>query len=247
MSSCPNFIGLECKKVRRTGFGPAFLAGALLAAAFPVIQMAARTELFLSLPETPVKILLDANWQLMAMLNILLVITGACLLYHTEYAEHAILKMCMLPIRESSLYAAKAILLAGMCLAALLIEAAVVILCGLYWFPGADAAGMLAEAGRHFGVSLLLTLPVVSVSLGIASAFENMWVSLGIGVVCVFTATLLPTDVWILSLFPYALPFQTVSGLSAQAVRSYLLAGAAETLIFSAVEALFLRIRKLWM
>lgn len=244
MSANQNLFRLECKKAKRTGFGPAFLAGAVLAAAFPVIQMAARTELFLSVRNTPVAILLNANWQLMSMLNILLAVAGACLLYHTEYADHAILKMQMLPIQESSLYAAKVLLLVDMCLAALMIEATAVFLCVLYWFPGADPMHALAETGKHFGVSFLLLLPAVLLSLGIASAFENMWISLGIGVICVFTATLLPPDVWILSLFPYALPFQIISGLSGSAVRNYLLAGAAEVLVVYAAETLFLNIRK---
>lgn len=246
MSRYQNLFGLEIKKVRHTGFGTAFLAGAVFSAAFPVIQMAARTELFLSIRETPVKILLDANWQLMAMLNILLAVAGACLLYHTEYADKAILKMCMLPIRESSLFAAKALLLAIMCLAALLMEAAAICLCGLFWFPGTDPGSLLSETGIHFGVSFLLMLPVVLVSLGIASAFENMWISLGIGVLCVFTATLLPTGRFVCSLFPYALPFQIISGISQEALRNYLFAGTAEVLAICAIETLFLKVRQLW-
>ena len=30
---------------------------------------------------------MDANWQMMAMLNILVCICGACMMFHTEYAD----------------------------------------------------------------------------------------------------------------------------------------------------------------
>lgn len=72
-------VSLECKKVKRTGFLPAFLGGGILAAAVPVINMAVRSEMYLDLPGNSIQILLDANWQMMTMLNVLLVVAGACL------------------------------------------------------------------------------------------------------------------------------------------------------------------------
>ena len=103
-------VSLECKKIKRTGFLPAFLGGGILAAAVPVINMAVRSEIYLNLPGNPIQILLGANWQMMAMLNVLLVVAGACLLYHTEYADNAMQKMKSLPIRESSIFLGKTVL-----------------------------------------------------------------------------------------------------------------------------------------
>ena len=70
-------ISLECKKVKRTGFLPAFFVGSILAAAVPVINMAVRSEMYLNQPDSPIQILLGANWQMMTMLNVLLVIAAA--------------------------------------------------------------------------------------------------------------------------------------------------------------------------
>ena len=103
-------VSLECKKAKRTGFLPAFFGGGILAAVVPVINMAVRSEMYLNLPGNPIQILLDANWQMMTMLNVLLVVAGACLLYHTEYADNAMQKMKSLPIRESSIFLGKAVL-----------------------------------------------------------------------------------------------------------------------------------------
>ncbi len=193
-------VSLECKKIKRTGFLPAFLGGGILAAAVPVINMVVRSEMYLNLPGNPIQILLGANWQMMTMLNVLLVVAGACLLYHTEYADNAMQKMKSLPIRESSIFLGKAVLTIFMSLFVLAIEAGAVAFCTYNWFEIGN--GFFSELCKYFGYSFLLMLPCIILSLLIAEACKNMWVSLGIGVVCVFTATMLPTTNFALSLFP---------------------------------------------
>ncbi len=88
--TCNMNICLEYKKVKRTGFIQLFLSGAILAAAVPVVNMVFRTEMYTSIHDTPVQILLGANWQLMAMFNVLVIVTGTCLLYHIEYDNNSI-------------------------------------------------------------------------------------------------------------------------------------------------------------
>ena len=68
-------ISLEYKKIKRTGFLPVFLGGGILAAAVPVVNMAVRSEIYLTQQGTPIQVLLEANWQMMAMLNVLLVVS----------------------------------------------------------------------------------------------------------------------------------------------------------------------------
>ena len=82
-------LSLECKKAKRTGFIPAFLCGGILAAAVPIVNMAVRSEMYVGQQSSPMQILMGANWQMMVMLNILLVVAGSCLLYHTEFADNA--------------------------------------------------------------------------------------------------------------------------------------------------------------
>ena len=93
---------IESKKLKRTGYLPAFLAGGFLAAAFPVVYMMVKAEEMTALSGNPVNILMSANWQMMAMLNILISICGACMMYHTEYADNGMQKMSVLPIRQGS-------------------------------------------------------------------------------------------------------------------------------------------------
>ena len=91
---------IECEKLKRTGYFTAFLAGGFLAAAFPVVYKMVKAEEMTSLSGNPMDILMAANWQMMDMLNILISICGACMMYHTEYADNGMQKMSVLPIRQ---------------------------------------------------------------------------------------------------------------------------------------------------
>lgn len=72
---------IESKKLKRTGYLPAFLAGGFLAAAFPVVYMMVKAEEMTALSGNPVNILMSANWQMMAMLNILISIYMSAKMY----------------------------------------------------------------------------------------------------------------------------------------------------------------------
>ena len=233
---------LECKKMKRTGFFPTFLCGGFLAAGVPILNMAVRSENYLGLDTPPVQILMDANWQMMAMLNILLVVAEACLMYHTEYADNAIQRICTLPIKESRLFFGKAALLLIMCVVILAIETVSLAFCSCHWFECSKEVSM--EIMKNLGYALLLMLPAASGSLMIASACKNMWVSLGIGIVCVFTATMLPAKNFVLSLFPFAMPFQIFAGTAENTIYKFIIAAVIEVTVIAIAEVLFLKVRR---
>lgn len=235
---------LEYKKVKRTGFFPAFVGGGILAAAVPVLNMAVRSEIYIGQPKPPVQILLAANWQMMAMLNILLVVAGACLMYHMEYSDNAIQKMRTLPIWESHLFFGKCFLMVAACVLALAVEAASVAFCAVNWFAKVDGLG--TEILKNFSYSFLLMLPVIFLSLFIASQCQNMWVSLGIGVICVFLATMIPMKQFALSLFPFALPYQMIAGRGESTIRKFAIGAVAEVVGLAIVQPMFLKVRRLF-
>ena len=234
--------GLEYKKIKRTGLLPAFIGCGLLSAVVPIAEMTVRSERYQSLPDSPVSILLHADWQMMSMLNVLLLVVAACILYHTEYADNALSKMCSLPLRESSLFFGKVLLLVPMLILTLALEAAALGICCWHWF--ALSPEILAELACNMGFSLLLILPSALLSLLLACACRNMWISLGIGVICIFTATMLPADNFVLSLFPYAMPFQIPAGMTEDIAGKFMAAAALECLGLCAAEVLFLKIRR---
>ena len=235
-------FALECKKVKRTGFLPAFFGGGILAAAVPFLNMAFRSEMYVSMNASPISILLGANWQMMSMLNILLIVVGACIMYNTEYADNAIQRMCTLPTRESTMFFGKTAVLITVSLMLLVIEAASIFGCSIHWFE--QSADLYMEILKNFGFFLLLMLPTVLLSLLIASVCKNMWISLGIGVVCVFVATMIPTQNFVLTLFPFALPFQMLSNNAADVIRNYSIVGAVEIVVIALLEVIILKVRR---
>lgn len=234
---------LESKKLKRTGYFPTFLAGAVLAAAFPVVYLIVKAQEFTSLPGNPITLLMTATWQMMAMLNILLSICGACVMYHTEYADNGIQKMSVLPIRQEAMFFAKFVIAALVLSIMVVIETAVLAGCADHWFPNYlfDLKELLKTAGFQIAVAL----PTVMLMLAIASACQNMWVSLGIGVILVFTLSILPQDNAVLSLFPFAAPYQMFPEAAehGRTVRFLAVCGA-ETVVFGAVEILYLKVRR---
>ena len=233
---------IECKKLRRTGFFPTFLVGSIMAAIVPILNMTLRSEIYTGIEKSPVHILLEANWQMMAMLNILLLVVGGCLMYQTEYEENAIQRMYTLPIKESKMFFSKFILLAVMCIGVLVIEAVSIAFCTIYWFE--SPVGFVLDILKNFGYSFLLMLPATLLILLISWACKNMWISLGIGVVCVFTATILPVKVFILSLFPFAMPFHTLAGATESTVVNLGIAALIEMVMIGIAEIAFIKVRR---
>lgn len=235
---------LECRKIKRTGFVPAFVCGGILSASVPILNMALRSEMYIGRNSPPVEILLDANWQMMAMLNILLVVTGACIMYHTEFTENALQRMCTLPTTESKMFFGKAAVMTVAGIMLLVMEAGSVFCCSEYWFG--QSISLYEDTFQNFAFLFLLMLPAIIISLLIASACKNMWISLGIGVLCIFTATMLPAQSFVLSLFPFALPFRTLAGKGTDIICNYAFAGLTETVMFAVAEVVFLRVRRLF-
>ena len=234
---------LEWKKLARTGFIPGLLCAAALAAAFPAVNMAVRSDTYTVLPGSPLAILLNANWQLMAMLNLFASVLGSCLLYHIEYAGGAMQKMDTLPLHPGILFLRKFAVLAATGTTAVLLEMAALWGCCLYWFSGRPVSMkfLLSTAG----LLLLQLLPTQLLLLALSSLCRNMWVSLGIGVILIFMATILPLRGPVLSLLPFAAPFET--GLTAlpsgERLRSLCLLGA-QLILFAAIGLACQKIRR---
>lgn len=236
-------LALETKKLKRTGYFSAFLAGGLLASAFPLVNMLVRAETFTTLPGDPFSILMDVNWQMMAMLNILVYICGACMMYHTEYADNGAQKMDVLPVRTGNLFLMKFVIAALVLALIIVLETAVLAGCALYWFPGYELN--MLELLKSTGFQWFVTLPTVMLMLVIASACKNMWVSLGTGVILVFTMSIFPQDNRILSLCPFSSPYQTLdTAAESGCVPLFLGICAAEVVAFGLLELVYQKVRR---
>lgn len=86
-------------------------------------------------------------------------------------------------------------------------------------------------------------LPATLLSLIIASLCQNMWVSLGIGVICVFTATMLPSDKFILSI-SHLRCLSNICRAAETVIRNMLIASVIETAVIAFAEGILLKIRR---
>ncbi len=234
---------LELKKLKRTGFFPAILGGGLIAAAFPILNTAARPEMFISQPLPALDILVNANSQMIVMLNLCLAVIGACMLYHTEFSGNAMQKMESLPVSVGKLFFDKTAILLIALFASLLIEHMALAFCALYWFP--EQSGLFTALLKNLEYSFALLIPPCIILMIFSSLCRNMWITLGAGVICIFTVSVLPTDNRILSFFPFSLPFQTLAGAEDANWIFVTLAGcAAEIVLAVLAEAVILKVRR---
>ena len=206
-----------------------------------------RPETFTAMPGNPFDILMDANWQMMAMLNTLVSICGACMMYHTEYADHGAQKMDVLPIHAGSTFLGKSVIAAFMLAMVTAVEVLILAGCALHWFPDyrPDTAELLKNILGSILFQWTAALPTVVLMLVIASACKNMWVSLGTGVILVFTLFIFPQDNVVLSLFPFSSPYQTLA-TAAENDRIFLFLSvcAAEILVFGVLELIYQKLRR---
>lgn len=230
---------LEFRKIKRTGLFPAFVIGGLLAAVVPVLNLLLQSGQDLTRVEPLGKLLVE-NWQMMTMLNTLLMIAGASLLYSIEYSDHALEKMRALPIKEHSLFLNKVLLLTVLLAMVLLLEMVMIAITANHWFTVHD--GFVLELVKNFGYFFLMNLPAIFLSLLVASLFENIWVTLGINVTAVFLATMIYPKGFLLSLFPFALPFQLLQGTQQDLYR--IIAAIIEVIILVLIEMLIIRFRR---
>ncbi|WOO37285.1 ABC transporter permease [Anaerocolumna sp. AGMB13020] len=233
---------IEFKKLKRTGFLPAILIGGLFASAIPLANMSFRSSIYVKLSESPLQILFTANWNPVALLNQLLMIAAACILYQIEFADNGRDKMETLPIGQGFAFIYKFILLGLSYIAFLLMEATALTICTAKWFTISD--GFYTELLKNLGFLVLLALPSVALMTVISSACKNMWISLGIGVILLFTANVIPSAGFPLSLFPFALPFRQFYLIKAAEITGYLCFSLVETVIFIFTGVVYNRIRR---
>lgn len=233
---------LETKKLKRTGYVPAFLGGGLLAGLVPVLNMAVRSEIYVTQSGSPFRILMDANWQLMAQLNILLLVCGACILYHTEYAENGIQRAETLPMKASGLFSGKLCILFCSCLLPICLETLSLLFCCTHYFPETPGLGSTLLKGMGFELALLL--PTAAAMLFLSSLCRNLWMCLGTGVILVFFSSMLRFGNFVMAVIPFAAPYRMLHQFSSAEAWRLLSIAAAEVVLFYAAEMIYTKLRR---
>ena len=156
------------------------------------------------------------------------------MIYNMEFKGEAIKKMYMLPINVSSMYLCKFVILTVLLLIAVLIQNLALLKIGITDLPvGTFNLNALIV---FTGYSFITSMPVFSFMLLISSRFENMWISLGIGVGGFSSGMAIANSKFILFMVhPFVLMLKPAVALNASPNPTVIIFSLIETFAFLGV------------
>lgn len=228
-----NTILIELRKEKRTGISSLFLAVGILGAIYAFVNFMVRKETLLKLPLPPMDVLLTQLYGMIVVLNLFGIIVGACMIYYVEFQGNAIKKMYTLPINIPKMYFSKFIILTLMLLAAVILQNSALARIGITDLPAGtfELRTLLVFAGYSF----ITSMPVLAFMMMAASCFENMWVSLGIGVTGFLSSMALATvKNQVVIIHPFVVMLRPAVAMSALPDRTLAATAIVETILFLA-------------
>lgn len=224
---------IELKKEKRTGVVSTLLIAGVLGALYACANFMIRKETLLNLPLDPMDILLTQLYGMILLLNMFGIIVATCIIYNMEFKGGAIRKIYVLPIDISKVYFSKFIVLTTALIFAILLQDLTLMYIGLKMLPmGTFDMSVLI----HFAIySFLTSMPVLTFMLLISSRFENMWVSLGIGVAGFLSGmALAPSNINLCFVHPFVVMLKPAVAMTAQPNKEVIVISMVETIIFLA-------------
>lgn len=229
-----NILSIELRKEQRTGVIPVLLAVGILGAAYAFVNFLVRKDSLLNLPLAPMDVLLTQLYGMIMVLNMFGVVVAACMVYNMEFKGNAVKKMYMLPMSVPGMYLCKYLILTLTLLVVVVLQNMALMKIGMTDLPqGTFEMGTLI---RFAAYSFITSMPVLSFMLLISSRFENMWVSLGVGVAGFLSGMALAnSDFAFLIVHPFVVMLKPAAAMSAQPDMTVILVSVIETLVFLAV------------
>lgn len=226
-----NAFLVELRKEKRTGVISVLLAVGILGAAYAFANFLVRKDTLLHLPLAPMDVLLTQLYGMIMVLNLFGIVVAACMAYNMEFKGGAIKKMYMLPIRVSSMYGCKFLILTLMLLVAVILQNLALAQIGMTDLPqGTFEMGSLIRFAVY---SFLTAMPVLSFMLLVSSRFPNMWVPLGIGIVGFLSGMALANvNTPLLMVHPFVVMLKPAVAMIAQPDLAVMAASLIETVVF---------------
>ncbi len=225
---------IELRKEKRTGVIPMLLAIGVLGAAYAFVNFLVRKDTLLNLPLAPMDVLLTQLYGMIMVLNLFGIVVATCMIYNMEYKGSAVKKMYMLPVSVSAMYLCKFLILTVIFFVAIVLQNLTLAQIGMTYLP--EVAFEMGTIVRFAGYSFFTSMPVLSFMLLISSRFENMWVSLGIGIAGFLSGMALANSgLMLLSVHPFVVILKPAVAMSTQPDPMVTFVALAETLLFLAV------------
>lgn len=225
---------IELRKEKRTGVIPVLLAVGILGAVYAFVNFLVRKDTLLNLPLAPMDVLLTQLYGMIMVLNLFGIVVATCMIYNMEYKGSAVKKMYMLPVSVSAMYLCKFLILTVIFFVAIVLQNLTLAQIGMTYLP--EVVFEMGTLVRFAGYSFFTSMPVLSFMLLISSRFENMWVSLGIGIAGFLSGMALANSgLMLLSVHPFVVILKPAVAMSAQPDPMVTFVALAETLLFLAV------------
>lgn len=226
-------LAIELRKEKRTGIIPLMLSIGVLGAGYAYVNFFVRKDDLLNLPLAPMDVLLTQLYGMLMILNLFGIVAAACMIYNLEFKESAVKKMYMLPVNVSSIYLCKFLIMTVLLLVAIILQNLSLAQIGIKVLP--DGTFEMETLVRFAGYTFLTSMPVLSFMLLISSLFENMWVTLGIGVAGFLSGmSFADSEFIVLLVHPFVVILKPAVAMSTQPDKIVILAAWAETILFLA-------------
>lgn len=172
-------LTIEYKKEKRSGAFEILIVASLVGSAYAIANFIWRKNALLSLPLAPMDILLTQLYGMIALLNLFAMIIASILIYHLEFQNRGLEKMRTLSFSLGQMFECKFLILSFALFISLTLESLTLLIIGLWNFSN----HFVFSTWLWFSLYCFITsLPALSFMLLGASFFENLWVSLGLGV-----------------------------------------------------------------
>ena len=220
---------IELKKEKRTSIILLMPTLGLLGGAYALLNFIVRKDTLLSLPLAPMTILLTQLYGMIMTLNLF----AACMIYNIEYKGNAVKKMYVLPIHVPAMYLCKFLILTVLLSIAITLQDLALTKIGITNLPrGSFELHTLICFALY---AFITAMPVLSFMLFIASLFENMWISLGIGVAGFLSGMALGVPkIGLFLADPFVIMLKPAVSMSTRPDVSVIAIAIVETLLFLA-------------
>lgn len=236
-------LTIELRKEKRTGVIPILLTVGVLGAAYAFVNFLVRKDTLLSLPLSPMDVLLTQLYGMIMVLNLFGIVVAACVIYNMEFKGSAIKKMYLLPMSVPGMYLCKTLILTVGLLIAVVLQNLALMKIGMTDLPqGTFEMGTLIQFAAY---SFLTSMPVLSFMVLISSRFENMWVPLGVGVAGFLSGMALANaDMEWLMFHPFVVMLKPAVAMSAQPDTTVSFVSVALTALFFGIGLWMAKNRK---
>lgn len=224
-------LRLELTKCKRTGILLLMIIVGILGFLYIHINFQVRKDTLLNLPLEPTDILLTQIYGMIMVLNMFGIIVVTCMIYHLEFKTSAIKIMYLLPIQIQTVHLYKFLIISTTFLFALCIQNLAFFQIGVNDLP--PGSFNTIKAVTFAGYTYITSLPVLSFMLFVSSRFEQIWVTLGIGVAGFLTGMSFATsDANHFVLHPFVIMLSPAIAMSAEPDAVVIIISLSETILF---------------